>query len=67
MNVEGYINPPDACEFCRYRRFSQMGSTFVCINSRSQLFGEEVFPNDWCDHIRGKKDGKESELNHESD
>lgn len=67
MTADDYINPPDACEFCRYRRFSQMDSTFVCINSRSQLFGEEVFPNDWCDHIRKVGNGKESELNHATD
>lgn len=56
MTADDCINPPDACEFCRYRRFSQIDSTFVCINMTSQLFGEDVFPGDWCEKYKQRKD-----------
>ena len=69
MNVEDHINPPDAWEFCRYRRFSQMDSTFICINHSSQLFGEDVFPGDWCEKYKQRKDknGKKTESHDAAD
>ena len=69
MNVEDHINPPDACEFCRYRRFSQIDSTFICINITSQLFGEDVFPGDWCEKYKQRKDknGKKTESDNAAD
>lgn len=67
--MDDFLNAPDSCEFCRYRIFSQIDSTFVCINHTSQLFGEEVFPGDWCEKYKLRKDknGKESDSHNEAD
>ena len=61
--MDDFINSPDSCEFCFYRIFSQIDSTFVCINMTSQLFGEDVFPGDWCEKYKQRKDknGKKTE------
>ena len=64
-----FLNNPDSCEYCRFRRFSQIDSTFICINHGSQLCGEEVFPSDWCEKYKLRKDknGKESDSDNEAD
>lgn len=67
--MDDFMNAPEACEFCRYRIFSQIDSTFVCINHTSQLYGEEVFPNDWCEKYKVRKDknGKKTESHDATD
>ena len=64
-----FLNTPDSCEFCLYRRFSQIDSTFICINHNSQIFAEEVFPGDWCEKFKLRKDknGKKSDSDNEAD
>lgn len=67
--MDDFINAPDSCEFCFYRIFSQIDSTFVCINMTSQLFGEDVFPGDWCEKYKQRKDknGKKTEPDNAAD
>ncbi len=67
--MDDFMNAPDSCEFCRYRIFSQIDSTFVCVNHTSQLFGEDVFPGDWCEKYKQRKDknGKKTESHDAAD
>lgn len=50
-----FINPPESCENCIFRRYVKSDKSHECLNIESQLYTEPVLPGDWCEKYMGKE------------
>lgn len=53
-----FINPPESCETCMFRRYVKSDKCHECLNLESHLYTEPVLPGDWCEKYMGKGESK---------